>query len=242
MFLGNLRALLAFLVRVLIRLLVATAVSYSCCLRYLALTAFVSGSPSRVHFNSKSPSFCNCLLYLRTSLEQSMYVLMLSMCCLMLLALNAQYSSSGLSLIFLMPMSRIDRMGSYVKYNPPEEGIIRNVSTDNEAQSPSVSADLCHKPTTFSPGRLVKQDFSGSLLKNLILPSSQNKELRAIQTSPVQVSFIFFWKTAGPITSVTRLASLSVSVEPLLFLARSKSQDCTMLYMRFVPILPIQTS
>ena len=91
--------------------------------------------------------------------------------------LNTQYSSSGLSLIFLMPMSRIDRMGSYVKYTPPEEGIIRNVSTDNEAQSPSVSADLCHKPTTFSPGRLVKQDFSGSLLKNLIL-RSQNKELR----------------------------------------------------------------
>ncbi len=131
--------------------------------------------------------------------------------------------------------------GSYVKCTPMKQGIIRNLSTDNEAQSPSVSADLCHKPTTFSPGRLVKQDFSGSLLKNLILPSSQNKEVKsAIQTSPVQVSFIFFWKTAGPITSVARLAS--ISVEPLLFVARSKSQDCTMLYMRFVPILPIQTS
>lgn len=42
---------------------------YSCCLRYLPLAAFISGSPSPVHFNSKSLSFCNSLLYLRTSWE-----------------------------------------------------------------------------------------------------------------------------------------------------------------------------
>ena len=129
---------------------------YSYCFCYLPLARFVSGSPSLFASTPRLVLFaticCVCAPH------WSIYVLMLSMGCLMLLdALGILvHSSSDLSLIFWMPMPMSRNYRPYGLYRPLFPGQLRQMHS-NETRNHTESINWQWSPKSFGFSRPLPQ-------------------------------------------------------------------------------------